>query len=78
LIGQKLIRKDEYEQIQITDKFNIYFFKIYNNQCALFDKFFQAHYWGITDYDRKVRIPTLIKEKLSERSRIIINMALSS
>jgi hypothetical protein len=27
LIGQKLIRKDNYEQIKITEKFSVYFFR---------------------------------------------------
>jgi len=29
----------------------------------LFDKFFSRHYWGITDYDRKVTPPRLIRAK---------------
>ena len=53
LIDQKLIKKDDHEQVKITNKFSVYFFRIDNNQCVLFDKFFQAHYWGITDYERR-------------------------
>jgi hypothetical protein len=34
---------------------------------VLFDKFFQRHFWGICDYDRKVVIPMLIRERYQDR-----------
>jgi hypothetical protein len=68
LIVQNIIKNDNYEWIKITDKFSLYFFKIDNNQCVLFDKFFQSHYWGITDYHRKSLIPNLIKMRLASNT----------
>ena len=61
LIKHNLIR--EYNKIQISNKFNLYFFEIEGITSVLFDKFFQAHYWGITNYDRRVTIPKLIHER---------------
>ena len=61
LIKHSLI--DDYEKVPVTSKFNLYFFKLQNIPCVLFDKFFQRHFWGITDYDRKFTIPTLIKKR---------------
>ena len=52
-----------YEKVPVTSKFNLYFFKFQNIPCVLFDKFFQRHFWGITDYDRKATIPNLIKKR---------------
>lgn len=53
----------EYDKIQVSNKFNLYFFEIEGITNVLFDKFFQAHYWGITNYDRKVTITKLIHER---------------
>jgi hypothetical protein len=65
LIGQNTIKNRNYEQVKVTDKFSLYFFEFNDIKCVLFDKFFQSHYWGITDYHRKALIPNLIKERLS-------------
>jgi len=64
MINQGILKNNDYEKVPITNKFTIYFFRINGNQCILFEKFFQAHYWGITDYHRKSLIPNLIKAKL--------------
>ena len=65
LIGQNIIKNGNYEQVKITNKFSLYFFDIDAIKCVLFDKFFQSHYWGITDYHRKTLIPNLIKMRLT-------------
>ena len=61
LIKHNLIKG--YEKVQITDRFNLYFFDLEEIPCVLFDKFFQRHFWGITDYDRKTTIPNLIRKR---------------
>jgi hypothetical protein len=61
LIKHGLIK--EYEKVMITDRFNLYFFRLQDIPCVLFDKFFQRHFWKITDYDRKTVIPNLIRDK---------------
>jgi hypothetical protein len=61
LIKNSLVEK--YQKASLSDKFNLYFFEIEGIPCVLFDKFFQRHFWGITDQDRMVRIPKLIHEK---------------
>jgi hypothetical protein len=61
LIKNKLI--SDFEKISITDKFNLYFFKIKDIPSVLFDKFFQRHFWGITNEHRRVTIPNLIFKK---------------
>ena len=61
LIKHNLIR--EYNKIQVSNKFNLYFFEIEGITSVIFDKFFQVHYWGITNYDRRVTIPKLIQER---------------
>jgi hypothetical protein len=58
LIKKKLI--SEFEKIPITDKFNIYFFKIMNIPSVLFNKFFQSHFWSINNEHRRITIPNLI------------------
>jgi hypothetical protein len=65
LIGQNIIKNGNYEQVKVTDKFSLYFFEIDGNKCVLFDKFFQSHYWRITNYHRKTLIPNLIKMRLT-------------
>lgn len=64
LINQWVLKNNDYEKVPITNKFTMYFFRINDNQCILFEKFFQAHYWGLTYYRRKLLIPNLIKAKL--------------
>lgn len=61
LIHNKLI--SNHDRIIITDKFSIYFFTIKNIPCVLFDKFFQRHFWGITNEHRNKIIPNLIHDK---------------
>jgi hypothetical protein len=56
-----------YEKIKITGKFNVYLFEIEGISSVLFDKFFQRHFWGITDYHRAVIIPELIRKKYDIR-----------
>jgi len=61
LIKHNLIR--EYHKVQVSKLFNICFFEVEGTPSVLFDKFFQRHFWGITDYDIKVTIPKLIDER---------------
>jgi hypothetical protein len=61
LIKNKLI--SDFEKIPITNKFNVYFFKIKDMPSVLFDKFFQRHFWGITNEHRRTIIPNMIAEK---------------
>lgn len=42
---------------KITNKFNIYFFEIHNEQAILFDKFFTLYFWvdrqaSVSNYSR--------------------------
>lgn len=60
LIGNGIIT--EFEKVPITGKFSLYFFKINEVPCVLFDKFIQKHFWGITNEHRRKIIPTIIKE----------------
>lgn len=53
----------EFERGKLTDKFSLYFFKINDIPSVLFDKFFQGHYWGITNELRRTTIPQLIAKK---------------
>ena len=61
LIKHDLVK--EYQRIPVSKLFNIYFFEIQGVPSVLFDKFFSRHYWGITDFDRKVTLPGLIRAK---------------
>jgi hypothetical protein len=63
LIKNNLVAK--YEKVSISEKFNLYFFEIQTIRCVLFDKFFQRHFWRITDQDRKVTIPKIIRKRHS-------------
>lgn len=65
LIKHKFIQN--YEKIKINEKFNLYLFEIEGIPFVLFDKFFQRHFWGITDYHRAVIIPELIRKKYDIR-----------
>ncbi len=58
LIKNNIINK--FDKISLTKKFNFYFFIIQDIPCILFDKFFQRHFWGITNEDRKNTIPNLV------------------
>jgi hypothetical protein len=46
-----------YDKVQVSKLFNLYFFELGGVPSVLFDKFFQRHFWGINDYDRKVVLP---------------------
>ena len=61
LIKHDLVK--EYQKVKVSKLFNIYFFEIQGVPSVLFDKFFSRHYWGITDYDRKITLPRLIRAK---------------
>ena len=61
LIKNKIITN--IEKVNLTENFNLYFFKINNIPWVLFDKFFQRHFWGITNQDRRTTIPQLIAKK---------------
>lgn len=61
LIKNNIITK--FEKFNLTENFNLYFFKINNIPSVLFDKFFQRHFWGITNQDRRTTIPQLIAKK---------------
>jgi hypothetical protein len=50
LVKDNLVQVDE--KVPITQKFNMYFFKLHEIPCVLFDKFFQRHFWGISNNDR--------------------------
>jgi hypothetical protein len=63
LIEHNLIREYQKVEVKNSKDFNIYFFKIEGIPSVLFDKFFQAHFWRITNYDRRVTIPRLFNEK---------------
>jgi hypothetical protein len=67
LIRNKLI--DDPVRFSLTEKFNLYFFELSETPCVLFDKFFQRHYWGITNNDRMVSIPKLIHSKFQNPFR---------
>ena len=54
---------DRYEKVSLTPKFSLYFFMINKIPSVLFDKFFQRHFWGITNLDRKITIPNLLRNK---------------
>jgi hypothetical protein len=56
----------QYQKVQVSKHFSIYFFEVEGIPSLLFDKFFQRRFWGITDSDRKVTIPKLILEKYGQ------------
>jgi hypothetical protein len=61
LIKNNIIKT--FDKVLLTKKFNLYFFIIKDIPCVLFDKFFQRHFWGITNEDRKNSIPNLVYKK---------------
>jgi len=54
------------DKAQVSKLFNLYFFELEGVPSVLFDKFLR-HFWGINDYDRKVVIPKLIRERYQDR-----------
>jgi hypothetical protein len=61
LIKSNIIQ--QYDSVPISEKLKMYFFELYDIPCVLFDKFFVAPFWGITNYDRNVTIPKRIHNK---------------
>ena len=61
LIKNNIIKT--FDKVSLTKKFSLYFFVIQGIPCILFDKFFQRHFWGITNEDRKNTIPNLVYNK---------------
>jgi hypothetical protein len=49
--------------VQVSKLFNLYFFELEGVPSVLFDKFFQRHFWGIDEYDRREKIPSLILQR---------------
>jgi hypothetical protein len=66
LIMNNLIQT--YERIEINTKFNIYFYKLNDIPCVLFDRFFQSHFWGISNHERYVAIPNCIHNHYQDLS----------
>lgn len=60
LIKHRLVEK--FKKVPITEKFSLYFFEMKGIPSVLFDKFFSAHYWGLTNNHRSKIIPKLIKK----------------
>ena len=58
LIKNNIIKN--FDKVTLTKNFSLYFFNIQGFPCVLFDKFFQRHFWGITNDDRKNTIPNLV------------------
>lgn len=50
----------DFETARVSDRFGLYFFRRNEIPCVLFDRFFQSHFWKITDYDRRITIPCII------------------
>jgi len=66
LIKNNLI--EGYERVEISSKFNIYFYKLNGIPCVLFDKFFQSHFWGISNNERYSTIPYHIHNHFDDLS----------
>jgi hypothetical protein len=69
LIKHSIIK--EYDRVPISKGFSLYFFEISGVSSVLFDKFFQLHYYGMTNYDRRVTIPKIIHKKVSSISKVV-------
>ena len=67
LVKNNLVQVDE--KVPITQKFNMYFFKLHDIPCVLFDKFFQRHFWGISNNDRYITIPAAIHMRYPDLSK---------
>jgi len=61
LIDGKIVK--DFEKVEVTPKFDLYFFKVGNTNAILFSKFFTSHFFGLTDKHRTEIIPELIKER---------------
>jgi hypothetical protein len=61
LIKHQRIR--DYRTARVSEKFDLYFFRICDIPCVLFNRFFSRHFWKITDYDRRVTIPNIINKR---------------
>jgi hypothetical protein len=58
-------------KVQILKGFNLYFFEIRGIPSVLFDKFITLHYYGMTNNDRRVRIPKIIHEKVTNLLSVV-------
>jgi len=67
LIEHNLI--EDYVKVPVTKQFSTYSFEIDGIPSVLFDRFFQRHFWGITNHDRLVTIPKLIHNKFKNLSK---------
>ncbi len=66
LINHNLIEQNI--EAPITEQFRMYFFELDGIPSVLFDRFFQRHFWGITNDDRMFTIPKLIHNKFENLS----------
>jgi hypothetical protein len=66
LINYDLI--EQHIEAPIMKRFRMYFFELDGIPSILFDRFFQRHFWGITNDDRMFTIPKLIHNKFEKLS----------
>jgi hypothetical protein len=70
LVKKLLVHVDE--KVPIAQNFNMYFFKLHDIPCVLFGKFFQRHFWGISNNDRYVTIPAAIHLRYTGLSKNLL------
>jgi hypothetical protein len=61
LINYNLV--EQHVKRPVTNQFTMYSFELDGIPSVLFDRFFQRHFWGITNDDRMFTIPKLIHDK---------------
>jgi hypothetical protein len=66
LIMNNLI--ESYKRMEISTKFGIYFYKLNDIPCVLFDRFFQSHFSRISNHERYVTIPNCIHNHYQDLS----------
>jgi hypothetical protein len=71
LVKNNLVQVDE--KVPITQQLNMYFFKLHDIPCVLFDKFFQSHFWGISNNHRYTTIPMAIHTRYPGLSKNLLN-----
>jgi hypothetical protein len=54
---------EQYVKSPTMSQFVMYFFELDGIPSVLFDRFFQRHFWGITNDDRLFTIPKLIHDR---------------
>ncbi len=57
---------EQYIEAPITNQLTMYFFELDGIPSVLFDRFFQRHFWGITNDDRMFTIPKLIHDRFKD------------